>query len=241
MKETLGKSAPSVRITSWNCRALFCRDGKRRRRKLDHLGRICERADIVLLQETHGDTYITDLLCNLLAKRFWIKGDFLDRSAAGVITAVSKAFCPTENAFQINMFAPGRVMRSSFCHQMRQLIVWNVHNYGLSEQQLLRISDQLIDDYNSCAAAPTDKITFVLGDFNYERRSSKRLNYATPSNSEKGSHSLRPGQRTFEAALKPYVELCQDFPTHFNARGKHGTNIDRGFCSSPSWLFPSTI
>jgi hypothetical protein len=102
-----------LRITTWNCRALFCRNGRSKWKKINRVLQIAANADIILLQETHGDKFIMDLLLSSLTRNFLIFGSFLNRGTGGVITAVSKQHTPNERDILHETFSPGRIIGTS--------------------------------------------------------------------------------------------------------------------------------
>ena len=205
-----GLPCKDLRITSWNCRALFCRKHKRKWAKIAKVAKIAEYSDIILLQETHGDEYIMDLLLSSLKKNFWIYGSFYNCGTGGVITAVRKSHTPNENSILHESFAPGRVTRTSISGLQSTLVIWNNHNFDISYTNMRKIATQLKSDSESAAANPTGFLAFAIGDLNFERPDFKRVACYTPTSiqntTDPATKLPRAGQASFESALAGFVE-----------------------------------
>ena len=60
----------SLDVITWNARALCCADVSKRKKKINVLNDIAQRAGIVALQEVHGTTEVFAVLNRQLLKRF---------------------------------------------------------------------------------------------------------------------------------------------------------------------------
>ena len=229
----------SLRITSWNCRALFCRSDKRRRRKIDKLTRIAGNADIILLQEVHGGEFVLDLLLSSLEKNFLIFHSFIDHATGGIITAISKKHTPRETSLEHMVWVQGRVSRLEIVGLQSSLVVWNIHNFNIPSAGLRDASAKICDDSKNAALKPTEKMVIAMGDVNFNRQDLRGKSYFLPTVSDTSvptqDRMPRHGQASFEAALVGLIEVFQDLATHCNVRDGTGSCIDGSFLSSPSW------
>jgi endonuclease/exonuclease/phosphatase family metal-dependent hydrolase len=239
----LGRQSTSLRITSWNCRALFCRNDKRKRRKLEKISSLAASADIILLQETHGDEFVLDLFLSGLKKDFWIFSSFIDHATGGIITAVRKKHTPDYDTMRFEVYSCGRISRLEVAGLNSTLVVWNTHNYEIERDIMKNTCAALIDNSAEARRNPCRYMLVVMGDFNFNRDDYKGKCYFKPTTTTNQliQHAYRPprsGQVPLEDALKNLAEISQNHPTHFNVRDGTGTGINRVFVSTPSWALP---
>ena len=80
-----------MRFATWNTSALFHLSASKRRIKRGFLENLAKQADVLFLQETHGDVHHMATLLPRLASNFFIHSSPCDNLAAGgVITMIAK-------------------------------------------------------------------------------------------------------------------------------------------------------
>ena len=186
----------------------------------------------------HGDeTEIRDLLHHE-ARVFEI---FLhaDRSSGGVVTLVRRDVLGYFDFPQSQSLVGGRVLRVSLLKDGCEVVLYNVHNFGLTPAQLHDVSSSLAHDVDAALACPHECSLLVGGDFNFLPTGEVPLSLATPTTIAScpapAEAPLAPHQG-LRAQLERLVEIQQSLPTHFCSANSSLSRLDRFYTSVPPWM-----
>lgn len=130
---------------------------------------------------------------------------------------------------------PGRIGRTLVSFGDREWCFWNVHNYGLSRQEVRLAINSFSADLAYAQAAPILRLLCAAGDWNFladgetavDVRSGSPL--AAPRQSPAGTDLWR-------SCLGSLLEVSQAVPTHFLKRRGSLSRLDRTYLSTPSWV-----
>ena len=105
-----GQFAGDLRVATWNSRALFCKEGPRRDRKMRYLRKLLLRTDVVLLTECHGTGGLYDAY---RPPRGWVARFSAGVSAghAGVGMMIRESFLDRFDTREWRPFWPGRAAK----------------------------------------------------------------------------------------------------------------------------------
>ncbi|CAK0826931.1 unnamed protein product, partial [Prorocentrum cordatum] len=116
----------------------------------------------------------------------------------------------------------------------RTLDIFNIHNHGLSAQQVREVAAAIRVSQRAAALDPDMYTTFVLGDFNFATHEALAL--AAPAAAvrklSKCHHVQAPKWRQ---ALALLTEIACEDPTHYEKFNDSCATIDRVFCSITGW------
>ena len=196
----------TIKITSWNGRAIISATPKWRRPKLAVLWKLIHANAVVLLQELHGSATSLALLLDRIADTHFIIYGFTHddnedggssttsssssssssahshSDSGGVLILICKAAFPSFFVHSSVCIVPGRVLEVALKHPSGFIFkLWNIHNYGISTDQYRRIRSSIQYDSLQSKAHPLMYFVIVGGDFNIHREDSIRFNMAMPS------------------------------------------------------------
>lgn len=107
----------------------------------------------------------------------------------------------------------GRASRLTWAHAAGEVRPWNVHNYCLSDDQMVDMTERLTEDIEWAVKDPLRRIVMLMGDFNVQAEAGV-VDYAMPAESRAvvapGIHRAR-WTRTW-AML---TELSAEAPSHY--------------------------
>lgn len=166
-----------LKIVTWNARALLHGDREARTAKLQMAGRIHRDDAVLLLQEVHGDlTTLREGLQRVGCDRRCIHSSHARHSEGGVATVLPKHWCDGSLGYRMvatnEEVVLGRVSKVSVSaepgtlSECPEFIFWNIHNVGLSRQQVLDTTCKIRMDLQMACESPDRQIVFVGGDFN---------------------------------------------------------------------------
>ena len=135
--------------------------------------------------------------------------------------------------------------------------MYNIHNFGISNQLLLGVRNSFIDDCKLVHESPPSVRLLLGGDLNFDALgNSGKYNLDFPEfhatnlialppvslgrllQSVSGLPSLLASSSpTWSAILGDCIELEQDAHTHYNTSSKCTSRIDCLYCYAPAWLF----
>ncbi|CAK0822839.1 unnamed protein product, partial [Prorocentrum cordatum] len=141
---------------------------------------------------------------------------------------------PSAPSSSSTVLVPGRVMLVRVWDDCRTLDIFNVHNHGLSAQQVREVAAAIRASQRAAALDPDMYTTFVLGDFNFATHEALAL--AAPAAAvrklSKCHHVQAPKWRQ---ALALLTEIACEDPTHYEKFNDSCATIDRVFCSITGW------
>jgi len=139
-----------------------------RERKLAILRKLANDADIIFLQEVHGELTLFEVTLRDVCRDFWVSHSFSDDPGTGsVVTLVSKTLVPDgSNVVSIEV-AKSRVIRTIVTGVNGSMHLWNIHNFGINAAALADVATSLRADGRETHLHPNRLVTFVGGDFNF--------------------------------------------------------------------------
>ena len=177
----------TIKIVSWNGRAVIAASPRWRRPKMSILWKLIHTNDIILLQEVHGSETSLLLLLSRLANTHFLVYSFCASSndhsdTGGVVILVRKSAFPDFSFFDSRSEIPGRAMFLALRHPSGFVFkVWNIHNYGFTVAQYRTLTNHIHTDASKAKSDPLSYFTVVGGDFNQHRDDSIRFNLASPA------------------------------------------------------------
>ena len=157
---------------SWNAQTLCHRDKQRWKTKLQFVFPHVCRAHVSSFQELHGDEHeMQSCLLAFHSSHHLVLNPHATRGSGGTAVLISFAFLPQESAADIvnNIIVPGRVQRTAIMSpdQQRKLVIYNIHNYGLSDRDIETVRDYINSDRVRSIRSPREYFVLVNGDFNF--------------------------------------------------------------------------
>ena len=234
-----GSKRSDFSLGTWNARSLFCADFPKLKRKVKLLSKHLRSRDIFCVQESRGNWANILKHLRLLMRDFWVFASF-GEGYGGIITFVSKQFCPSECAILESVFIPGRAHKISIKGGDSCLVVYNIHNFdlqGLSRDNLCKAIDE---DITYSSANPLSYTTFFAGDFNETPNGCKLFEYGQPSTyPESTSSPAAPRQQSCKLmkTISRATEITSSTPTRYQKHADAGVVLDRFFCT----LLPATL
>ena len=113
---------------------------------------LARHATCIVLQETHGTAQEVKKLLFPLSREFFFHHSIgPDRSTGGTIILIARTYVREESQISSEDVVSGRVTRSVITDGGPTVTVWNVHNYGLSNQHVSLIATRI---KTSCVHGP---------------------------------------------------------------------------------------
>ncbi|CAK0825212.1 unnamed protein product, partial [Prorocentrum cordatum] len=196
---------------------------------------------VIALQEVHQDHFQLDSFFRSIASGLAIHSSFISDAddghrRGGVAVVLPPLACQglTAPSSSSTVLVPGRVMLVRVWDDCRTLDIFNIHNHGLSAQQVREVAAAIRVSQRAAALDPDMYTTFVLGDFNFATHEALAL--AAPAAAvrklSKCHHVQAPKWRQ---ALALLTEIACEDPTHYEKFNDSCATIDRVFCSITGW------
>lgn len=209
-------------------------------KKLGYLKKhVLQNAGVTGLQEIHGTDEDTKVLLHELAlthRIFQSHGDSV--AAGGVASLWNLTSFPSSIEFDVpKEIVPGRVLRTAGKFHGKYLIHYNVHNHGLSAQQLKQLKKAIDEDILLYNANPTGVAIILSGDLNFVEDGSYSRHLKGGSDNvfvDKAKHTAERKRWLPLLAKFACVEVRAD--THYNASANTIACIDRTYVMAPSWI-----
>ena len=231
---------PKFAAISWNARALATRDETLMRRKMRFLRKIIACADVVALQEVHGNIYDLNRILNSLKHEWsWHLNPGPTHGTGGVAFLCRRKAFPQGLVFE-DLIA-GRVSRARCEKDSFACTLWNVHNQELAVGDIDRINRRINSDVDEATLHPTEKIVWLMGDLNFSDAEELEKSLADPSGALRLCDPRQARRHTALAnqwpALRRLTEIRVPEPTHFCKQTNSLSVLDRVFVSLPGWAF----
>ncbi len=196
-------------VATWNANLLLNMDRKARSRKRHLLSKLLRTADIKLLQEVHGDAVGLALRFPDIPRRCHVfDSPGFSSAVGGLFTCVTKRLEVSRGGLSSSAVAPGRALRVTVTDGPRSTCVWNLHNFGLTQEQVRSVADGIAVDVTRSNRDPLASTCIVAGDFNFAAASAPPLRPdAVVDDPPLLPYSERLGQKPVEHALKTMTEF----------------------------------
>jgi hypothetical protein len=149
----------TLRVTSHNANGLLAADWSVRRPKIKFFLRHTARADVVLLQEVHGDQYRLEACCRDIARLFWM----CDAPGVGAVCTLLRKTTFIHRPYTSKVLIPGRVLRTAVFIEGTEFVFWNIHNFGMSSRAVRKVVRRALYDHGQACASPGNFLPFSLG------------------------------------------------------------------------------
>ena len=187
---------------------------------------LAKQADVLFLQETHGDVHHMATLLPRLASKFFVHSSPCENLAAGgVITMIAKKWAGDQCEIGSEALCRGRVVRTVVRCGGKAVALWNVHNFGIGGPDRQTIGERLRADTRAARGSPLDSVVILGGD----------MNFASDDGAGGRAAGPRDGQRFWEGALASCTGIAPTAATHYFATENRYTAIDRVYTSLPNW------
>ena len=158
---------PSCKVVSWNAAALFQVDPIKAARKNTVLAKLSLEYDIVFIQEAHGDENDLRARCPQIADSHWCcASQGPNRAVGGVISLFNKEWLGDVVPISETV-VEGRAMRSLLDDGWCTLVVYNIHNFELTAQDVNYIAQLIKVDLAAVERDPTRHNVIIAGDWNF--------------------------------------------------------------------------
>ena len=225
-------------FATWNCRALAHRTEEKMRAKVKSLRAVLQAVDICVLQETHCPSFEADRILAVLRKDWlWKCGSGDSRNAGGTIVLARRRLFSQPSDFVVEHVVPGRVDRMVAQAGGKKCIVWNIHNFGLSDRDKTLINAALDCDRKASVEAPGDCVLWVGGDFNFSPDGMQDFSLRNPTLAQRSLSRRHAAEARHWPALLHLTELDARGPTHVAKPADELCVLDRVFTALPSWSF----
>ena len=240
----------SLSIISWNSRGLLHSDPKLRQKKVNALLETTRGADVILLQEVHPDTFLINKHLVLLLKEYHIKFSACTSNnisgnpvynKGGLATMIRKTLVDKDASLELDEPIPGRASALRISLGAHSSTYWNIHNYGFTKSQVLRLHCLIRRDIVRCHGGPQHHSTWLLGDLNREPHDFPRIDINDPTKQTfpLDGHNSNSNFGFFgDALFADLVEIECSEPSHYSAEGHFLNKLDRFFITIPShaWI-----
>ena len=231
------RSQNNISITTWNARALSHLKTKIRHKKLRYLDKLLKSSTITFVQESHGSRAEIERLLYHYRKSFYIfHACGPDRGTGGTITFVDKSFFGNVSS---TVIVEGRASRTVVDRDGSKVILYNIHNFGLTGELLDLVFDSINQDRQLAKDDPSKYTVVIGGDFNnfVPGEAQQYLNFPTKEETTSRDNGR---SRLWNEHLGHFTELHQRFPTHFAPGSLAMGRIDRLYTSVPPWMLTNT-
>lgn len=201
-----------IRCATWNTLALNATDLLRAKDRHDRIQRLALHYDIIALQECHGttDAIAASLEDQRLTHDVWTSG--CDKAIeGGVALLVRRSVVSDASHISMSHIVTGRILRLRIGFDDEQFIIlYSVHNFGLSTTQLHDLRKLFARDAADVADAGSGRaILIAAGDWNFTDAATG----VTTADSAGATHYDPPlaTQRGSQCVL-PLIEVA--FPDH---------------------------
>ena len=109
-----------------------------------------------------------------------------------------------------------------------------MHNFGLSDAEMLRIREMAAARVRAAQEDPLAALDVWGGDYNFLEEDDVPV--ATLTGLAAPRRSEPPDTPAWREILAPMAEWHQPLPTHFLRRESKCSRLDRLYCTSPSWV-----
>ena len=233
----------AFRCISWNGRGICHHDRLLRKKCGEEVRRLAQSTHVICFQEVHGsEAEVLATFSRWLPRwRFSYSvckacdGHVLTDSG-GVLIGVCPQLAGRANSFAPSVLVDGRVQSLIIELDNQSLGIYNIHNSGLSRDQVDFVGNVLEQRLAHDRATPMHSFSFVAGDFNFTARSEGRYRAGRPLGETSLARPVAYGafQHLWERSLSGWVEIGQPFPTHIAANGGTCARIDRAWVSCTS-------
>jgi hypothetical protein len=213
----------------------MCTDKGMKKTRAAKLHGLLMKFDIVAIQETHLQFERTSRLTHKVkATHAAWHAPAIDAATGGVSLFVRHHLLGADAVTSCEILAEGRVMRWSSCCAGATLVIWNVHNYGLSHARASWLADSLGTGADRSLESLGRHLTVALGDWNCLAPEDRRLDYAAPSH--RVAHVGNRGSNEWTSTLGRMLDIDHGSPTHFSRAGGTASRIDRIHMAVPGWM-----
>ena len=230
------------KVVQHNARGLCVSDIAARQLAGTILRSLANQAQFLCISEVHG--HRSEILSQL---RLWLPGwkcfasSFFrsdgseNYGAGGVFIAVSPVVATRAISYTPHILVPGRCMGLSIKFPGMVFDLVNIHNYGLTKNQVLQVGLHLDALQSRDRAHPTACSSLAVGDLNFLADGEQRFKVGRPlaPSSLWRSHHSGTHSSLWKSFLSKWTELAQPFPTHFSSESCSSSRLDRGWSSSP--------
>eukprot|EP00973_Karenia_brevis_P073356 10190823-Karenia_brevis.AAC.2 len=140
-----------------------------RRRKLKYARKLAKMQSFVMFQEVHGTLEEMESALQFFESThriFLNPGD--GRAIGGLVTLVPLTFCKWATLIVKEDLVVGRVTRIFLRGPGGTLILFNFHNFGISDEMLAAVFERVEADRCAMVADPTHSALILGGDFNFD-------------------------------------------------------------------------
>ena len=181
---------------------------------------VLAKSTVVGIQETHGtvEKMRLELAQYRLQWRIFVSAS-ANPNSGGVILFFRKSAFPSDARFLLEAIVPGRVLKVTVRTGNAVGEVWNIHNFALSRDQVVRVVRLMRSSSEAVRKDPQNRSLMALGDWNFLAPGEHRTFLAAPT--KKSAHSQDddinggPMRNLWLSAIGELLELQQDAPTHF--------------------------
>ena len=203
------------------------------------------KSSIVAIQEVHGTPEKVSRMLFPLRKDFLIVHSFTPNAddnpgykedQGSVITLVPMVPNISANMFEKMEVVPGRVLRVSVVLGSYHWYHWNIHNHGLTQDQVNQVTDLIDADASSVRANPKEYFLIVCGDFNFLPPGEYHKSVSRPNSTTRDRHDppvARPNQPRWQNSLEKMTDIQQPFETHYHSASATLSRLDRLYVASP--------
>eukprot|EP00959_Pyramimonas_sp_CCMP1952_P338360 7086088-Pyramimonas_sp.AAC.1 len=147
-----------------------------------------------------------------------------------------------EERIRVSELVPGRVLRVAIKARAdderpdTMLGVYNVHNFGLTAQQVSTISARISAEAEQAAMQPHKMTVIAMGDFNYTEVAPMHLHVPEIDKGLVIAPRHREHADTWAAAMFEMTELDPEAPTHYIHDDQRLSPLGKVMISTPGWL-----
>ena len=209
-------------------------DPKKRRAKVKVLESLLQKADIICLQETHGDlASLTHFFGGRWAGWSWRHSPGVTRGEGGCSIGVCSASFSPLCGITYQEIVKGRVLTAEF----PTLRITNIHRHGLTPAQNLATCKMLKEDALRARMSESPRSSIACGDWNFNLSGAPSLHLSEPRIVD-----LAPPGAPACGAPHLWVDALKDLtcvitaePTHYCAESRKMSHLDGWYLSLPPW------
>eukprot|EP00959_Pyramimonas_sp_CCMP1952_P218465 4569174-Pyramimonas_sp.AAC.2 len=170
------------------------------------------------------------------------------RDAGGVVTLLPQMTqaeadeAVRDERIRVSELVPGRVLRAAIKARAdderpdAMLVVYNVHNFGLTAQQVSSISSRISAEAEQAALQPHKMTLIAMGDLNYTEAAPMHLHVPEIDKGLIIPPRHRGRADLWAAAMSEMTELDPEAPTHDIHDDQRLSQLDKVMISTPGWL-----
>ncbi len=159
------------------------------------------------------------------------------KAIGGVLTLNSRKWLRDSNPLASEI-VEGRVVRTTVKLESRTIVLWSVHNFDLTTEQVNEIAKMVESDEDAARCDPLRNTVVLASDVKFcpEGECGFDIENTAAGFATKAENHVRQNSQRWLASLAPFTDAHAWFLTHWFEQRQTASGFDGIYFSSPGWL-----